>query len=164
MFRLITLILYFSYLCQEGESCCAENPKIRYFLGGRKVNWTAAIKSCQDVGMSLVSIQYKQKSDQITQFLESTGVNYDSYENAIWTSGNRLQDKVNWFWLAREPVKFTNWDTQNKEPNNSGGNEECISIYKNGAVTVWNDIACNREYYPLCEKNMCCPATNTALN
>ncbi|XP_028136782.1 perlucin-like [Diabrotica virgifera virgifera] len=160
MIRLISLILYFSYLCKTGESCDGDNPKLRYFLGAKKVNWAAAIKLCQTVGMSLVSIQNKEKSDQITQFLESTGVNYDSYDTAIWTSGNRLQDKVNWFWLAREPVRFTNWDTRYNEPNNYGGNEECISILKDGAITTWNDIACNREFYPLCEKSMCCSLLN----
>uniref|UniRef100_A0A6P7FPS9 Uncharacterized protein LOC114331397 n=1 Tax=Diabrotica virgifera virgifera TaxID=50390 RepID=A0A6P7FPS9_DIAVI len=80
------------------------------------------------------------------------GVNYLGFNNGIWTSGTRQQDKVHWLWLAQEPFVYTKWDTLFGEPNNGTGNEECLQVINNGTTTDWNDIACNRLFYPLCEK------------
>ncbi|XP_050499159.1 C-type lectin mannose-binding isoform-like [Diabrotica virgifera virgifera] len=163
MFSLVTFLSLFSFCLfpgSQGDTCCAATPKNTYYLGDKQVNWANAITVCQVVGMSLVSIQSKVKNDEIRKFLQTTGVNYTSFDNGIWTSGNRLQDKVHWLWLAQEPPVYTNWDTLFHEPNNATGDEECIQVINNGTSTNWNDIACKRLFYPLCEKQICCSGCN----
>ncbi|CAG9830398.1 unnamed protein product [Diabrotica balteata] len=156
MLSLITYLFFFSSFVFSGsqaETCSATNPKNNYYLGDTQVTWANAIVSCQAVGMSLVSIQNQPKQDEVTKFLQSTRINYTGIENAIWTAGNRLQDEVHWRWLRQEPVVYTNW--LNGEPNNATGDEKCLSVVFYGN-TGWNDIACNRTYHPLCEKQICC--------
>uniref|UniRef100_A0A6P7FKT5 C-type lectin mannose-binding isoform-like n=1 Tax=Diabrotica virgifera virgifera TaxID=50390 RepID=A0A6P7FKT5_DIAVI len=163
MFSLVTFLFFsssFLFSGSKGDTCCAANPKNYYYLGDTQVNWANAVKACQVVGMRLVSIQSEAKNNEIAAFLQSTGVNYLGFNNGIWTSGTRQQDKVHWLWLAQEPFVYTKWDTLFGEPNNGTGNEECLQVINNGTTTDWNDIACNRLFYPLCEKQVCCSSCN----
>ncbi|XP_028129359.1 C-type lectin mannose-binding isoform-like [Diabrotica virgifera virgifera] len=153
------LFLFTSILVSEsqGDTCPAQSPKNVYYLGDKQVTWSDAIIACQAVGMSLVSIQSQAKQDEIINYLEVRKVNYTGLDNSIWISGNRRLDKVKWFWLAVEPIIYTNFLPG--EPNNSGGNEECLTVVYSGRPG-WNDIACSSKFYPLCEKEICCAGCN----
>ncbi|XP_050499160.1 C-type lectin lectoxin-Enh4-like isoform X1 [Diabrotica virgifera virgifera] len=164
MFSLVTFLFLsssFLFSGSQGDTCCAANPKNNYYLGDKQVNWPNAVLACQLVGMRLVSIQSQAKNEEISAFIRTSGVKNIGINNAIWISGNRRQDKVHWVWLTQEALVYTSWDLVFHEPNNATGDEECVSIISNnGTVTTWNDIACNRLFYPLCEKQICCSGCN----
>ncbi|XP_050501467.1 C-type lectin lectoxin-Lio3-like [Diabrotica virgifera virgifera] len=154
----ILLLIVFCVLITDATSsdtCTKEtSPKTVFNIIKRKYNWSQSIKACQDEGATLVSIQTKEKSDAIYNFLISEGISSTDVQHAIWTSGNKLKDKVNWFWLAQEPVVFTNW--AKGEPNYKQSSEYCINFYNNGSSAVWNDENCEIvDFYPLCEKPVC---------
>eukprot|EP01084_Bolivina_argentea_P156100 272035_1 len=57
-------------------------------------------------------------------------------------------------WINNEPVSFTNWLPG--EPNNWGGNENCVEIYgtdeQEGFQEMWNDLKCDMMRGIVCER------------
>ncbi|XP_028140605.1 macrophage mannose receptor 1 [Diabrotica virgifera virgifera] len=158
MLNILLLIVCCVFITEATSDTCTKqtSPTTVFSIIKRKYKWSQSIKACQDEGAALASIQTKEKSDAIYNFIISEGISSPDVFHAIWTSGNRLNDKINWFWLAQEPVVFTNWDISNDEPNDAEKPENCISFYNNGSSAVWNDVNCEKyEFYPLCEKPVC---------
>ncbi|XP_050514837.1 macrophage mannose receptor 1-like [Diabrotica virgifera virgifera] len=106
------------------------------------VHYKQAVAACEAAGMSLVSIQSKEKSDSVTSKLQKI-----SQTGAFWTSGHKIDNK--WFWLKGEPITFTNWN--DGEPNNKRGNENCLTVFKSGTGSLWNDDPCDFKFIPVCE-------------
>ncbi|XP_028140604.1 CD209 antigen-like protein E [Diabrotica virgifera virgifera] len=157
MVNILLLIVCCVLITEVTSDTCTKQttPKTVFKIIKTKYKWSQSIKACQDEGAALASIQTKEKSDAIYNFIISEGISSADVYHGIWTSGNKLKDKVNWFWLAQEPVVFTNWDIKHGEPNGPKA-EHCISFYNNGSSAVWNDEGCeNHELYPLCEKPVC---------
>ncbi|MBN3309151.1 MBL2 protein, partial [Amia calva] len=48
--------------------------------------------------------------------------------------------------LEEQPLAFSNW--ADGEPNNSGNNEDCAVILRNGK---WNDVTCDTDHITICE-------------
>lgn len=61
------------------------------------------------------------------------------------------------YWMGNEtPMNvYTNWyavpNSAQKEPNDLGGNENCVEIYPDHGVK-WNDRMCLAQDYFICEK------------
>jgi len=59
-----------------------------------------------------------------------------------------LQEEGYWVWASEKNVaEYTNW--RSGEPNNTGKDENCVSIYSNH---LWNDYACSKLFHYICEK------------
>uniref|UniRef100_A0A6P7FD54 Macrophage mannose receptor 1-like n=1 Tax=Diabrotica virgifera virgifera TaxID=50390 RepID=A0A6P7FD54_DIAVI len=126
-------------------------PKIFYrILYNIKVSYDDAVKKCKKRGMSLVSIQSKEKSNSLNTVLQASSYG----RNTFWTSGNKEDNK--WTWLKGEPLEFTNWNAG--EPNNGRGNEDCltVTVFKSDNHSLWNDEPCGWGYTPVCEKVVEC--------
>ncbi|XP_050514169.1 macrophage mannose receptor 1-like [Diabrotica virgifera virgifera] len=126
-------------------------PKIFYrILYNIKVSYDDAVKKCKKRGMSLVSIQSKEKSNSLNTVLQASSYG----RNTFWTSGNKKYNK--WTWLKGEPLEFTNWNAG--EPNNGRGNEDCltVTVFKSDNHSLWNDEPCGWGYTPVCEKVVEC--------
>ena len=49
-----------------------------------------------------------------------------------------------------KPLSYARWTSG--EPNNEGGNENCVHMYVNGGgKSYWNDINCNNKYGYICQ-------------
>jgi len=80
-----------------------------------------------------------------------------SHGVGVWTAGRReviSNAKNHWYWKtgdhSRETMGYTNW--YHGEPNDSGGNEDCILMWKNRNYQ-WNDGTCDDYYCFICEKD-----------
>ena len=66
-----------------------------------------------------------------------------------WIGSFRVGPLVNprplnsqWTWIDGSPLDYFNWDKNNNQPDNSGGNEFCGHINRWGNVGFWNDAPC----------------------
>ncbi|XP_072395819.1 perlucin-like [Diabrotica undecimpunctata] len=153
MYRWCVSLLLFIFPVVFGATngncgCCESNtrdvipsPIISYRVLTTPVSYKDAIAACQAIGMSLVSIQSKEKSEAVKTAIQASHLASD-----YWTSGHKIGN--NWFWLQGDPFGFTNWSAG--EPNNAKGNENCLTIFAGGSL--WNDESCDVKFYPVCEK------------
>ena len=75
-------------------------------------------------GYELASIENTTENEIVTGLIENLG--------NLWIGGSR--ESGTWSWSDRTSWNFENWNTG--EPNNAGGNENCLEITSNGK---WND-------------------------
>ena len=90
-------------------------------------------------------------------------VNESDYHIGWWTSGKRVDNSGTYghwrwgddqdIWEARSAGRWQNWDFTEEgnigaEPNDVGGNEDCIDVAPDG---TWNDYICSREERFICE-------------
>ena len=70
-----------------------------------------------------------------------------------WIRGRKIDGK--WQWSSRDfgtyLTTYTNW--YKNEPNNAGGNEECMLVYGR-SMFRWNDYSCSSEFAFICEKEI----------
>ncbi|XP_072397493.1 macrophage mannose receptor 1-like isoform X2 [Diabrotica undecimpunctata] len=139
-------------------------PVTSYQVLTTAVTYQEAIAACQAVGMSLVSIQSKEKSDAVNTVIQASPSNVN-----FWTSGYKNKNK--WFWLKGDPIVFTNWNVG--APKNEGSNEGCLMVFKSGTGSLWNNAHCDSKLFPVCEKvvtaqneESCCraPVVNVFVN
>ena len=71
-------------------------------------------------------------------------------EDQFWTAGNDIQIEKEWVWAGTNgPIaEFTDWTPG--EPNQSGGEEDCLSFYPRQGYH-WNDEHCDKSMYYICE-------------
>eukprot|EP00092_Neocalanus_flemingeri_P025442 GFUD01027584.1.p1 GENE.GFUD01027584.1~~GFUD01027584.1.p1 ORF type:complete len:220 (-),score=33.53 GFUD01027584.1:291-950(-) len=68
-----------------------------------------------------------------------------------WIGGFRILPAVSpfWAWIDGYTFAYTNWATG--EPNNEGGNQNCVQMYTDG---YWDDVECKYRKAYVCEKRM----------
>ena len=69
-----------------------------------------------------------------------------------WTAGHRVDSNSGTFhWRLKGglslPMTYTNW--HGTEPNDRGGEEDCVQLYLNHAM--WNDVRCAGKHCLICE-------------
>jgi hypothetical protein len=48
----------------------------------------------------------------------------------MWLGANDLATRSIWVWQSSlTPVNYTNWDTANGNPSNSGAGEDCLQMW-----------------------------------
>ncbi|XP_058870501.1 C-type mannose receptor 2-like [Acipenser ruthenus] len=115
---------------QKAFMCYKETSNIteRYTLIEELKTWTEAQQYCRENHTNLVSIKNASENEEIVK---------------------KAQGKPFWIGLFNEPWKwshqgdnytFHTWS--NGEPNNLGGNENCVAMSKTGG---WNDSPCNNQ-------------------
>lgn len=117
--------------CVELETCLS--PCSMYFYNPQSLSGSAAQAFAQTLGANLISIQSMAENSCIINALNSKG-----YGGVIWIGLNDEAVEGVFEWYDQSPVTFTNWAPG--EPNNLGGNEDCVQIYPDG---LWNDLPCN---------------------
>ncbi|XP_018573083.1 macrophage mannose receptor 1-like [Anoplophora glabripennis] len=128
-----------------------ENPSLPITVVGGKPYRVSQISAsqgnasqiCEQYGMELVSIEDKKKNDIVTNLIKQSGKS--GAEDNYWTSANKQSDGK-WVWWDNQLVTYTNW--AKGEPNNADKREFCLELYPDGQ---WNDLACEREFYFICE-------------
>ncbi|XP_073828652.1 lectin subunit alpha-like [Musca autumnalis] len=116
-----------------------------YIESIRMMNWFEASHECARMGMKLVEIQnYNKHSDVTTALLLNIGD-----RGTFWIGANDEYKSTSinrpFYWSSGDPVTFTYWMWD--EPNNTGGNQHCITIDS----LVWNDKDCTENYGFICE-------------
>lgn len=74
-------------------------------------------------------------------------------DEVYWISGSDMITENDWRWFMQDgynyPMNYTNW--LSGRPDNSGGNENCLSIVYHGTRTAWNDDFCYERHSFICE-------------
>ncbi|KAM4574367.1 galactose-specific lectin nattectin-like [Fundulus diaphanus] len=105
-----------------------------YRFENQQKDWYEAENACNGLGGNLASIQTDDEQDFISGFiLKKTG----SY-SSTWVGGHKEEGE--WTWSDGSPFEFNNWSPG--EPNNVGGNENCMEINLRGRKYV-NDANCD---------------------
>jgi Lectin C-type domain len=60
---------------------------------------------------------------------------------SAWIGLSDITSEGNFTWVDNTTFNFNDWN--NGEPNNFGGNENCVQVKYNGTEWMWNDINCN---------------------
>lgn len=99
--------------------------------------WDDAKNFCENIGGHLATITSHR--EQI--FINKMILNYGA-KNYYWLGASK-DNFENWHWLTGEYFYYTNWNVG--EPNNEGGDEKYLMIYKSNLM--WNDVNYKAEYY-----------------
>ncbi|KAF6209142.1 hypothetical protein GE061_014886 [Apolygus lucorum] len=130
-----------------------ENPKTKKFeLFTTEVVWEDALIKCKERHSDLATVRSKAEDDLVYKLYKDQ---YPAFNKYLWIGGTRLDSEKGFFWMTDgQPVNenFTNWMTG--EPNNAGGNEQCLSYEWGGAQGKelgWNDLDCAVTSPYICE-------------
>ncbi|XP_050967130.1 CD209 antigen-like protein E [Labeo rohita] len=106
-------------------------------------NWSDSRQFCRDHGADLVIIKSKEKQSRVYSFIkENMGV-------SVWIGLSDIEIEGNMKWVDNSPLKEGFW--LKGEPNDNGGNEDCVLMNTNPDLNNWNDISCSEKGRILCE-------------
>ena len=80
----------------------------------------------------MVSIRCPEQNDRLTDLNSS---------DEVWVGGSDSASEGDWVFLDGGSVTYTNW--YSGEPNNYGGNQDCMDFNYNGSPGSWNDTGCS---------------------
>lgn len=120
----------------EMDACATECSM--YFLNPQSMTGPDAQAFAQNLGANLVSIQSDTENDCVLAGLSALGET-----GVIWIGLGDEDVEGEFEWYDQSPYGgYTNWAPG--EPNNSGGNEDCVQIYPTGGEAgLWNDEDCD---------------------
>ena len=119
-----------------------------YFLETtEKLNWYAAQHFCRRMGAHLASIESEEELNAISSYLKS--INHQGW---FWLSGNNLANESKFYWLGTgKEMGYTCWSPG--QPDNAGGNENCVHLWPHNNGFAMNDWQCNQAIHYICEAN-----------
>ncbi|XP_028318805.1 macrophage mannose receptor 1 [Gouania willdenowi] len=108
-----------------------------------KGSWIFARDWCKEQGGTLAIIDNQHENNFVTSYLRDLRL-------PTWIGLSDLLVENQYAWSdGVSPVLFTNWN--DKEPNNAGGSEHCVTITHNMLVSgKWNDDACHKNHSFVC--------------
>lgn len=125
-----------------GQVCEDGGAAVQYFRTTTTETWSAGKALCESMGLVMATARNSVENTVLS----------DNQPNS-WLGGRRYAESNynTWIWdddLAVISPTFWNGG----EPNNSGGNEQCLQIYTSSR---WNDLNCGRDLMILCENRRC---------
>ena len=113
------------------------------YFDASPLNWIGARNFCSNNDGRLVEIDSEDENRVMRDYLNQTT------RCCSWIGLTDAGSEGVWRWTSTglSPA-YTNWGSG--EPNNHGGNENCVNI--NGQrYGLWNDDHCSKAWYPICE-------------
>jgi cysteine-rich repeat protein len=107
--------------------------------------WDAAESFCVGGGGHLVSISSKAENDFV--YLNVMPSDFLDPTSPRWIGLNDKAIEGSFVWSSGEPLSYTNW--RSGEPNDSGGNEDCVE--QRWSDGKWNDNNCTQTRLFICE-------------
>uniref|UniRef100_A0A8C4RTT1 C-type lectin domain-containing protein n=1 Tax=Erpetoichthys calabaricus TaxID=27687 RepID=A0A8C4RTT1_ERPCA len=128
---------------EKGDPGPVGIPDIVYLYTGwavthTKGNFENVLKLCREAEGLMFYPEDEEENSILQSFHRKVGILYVGATDAK-TEGTFMD-------LNNKPLSFTKWKAG--EPNNAGGNENCIHTLDNGE---WNDTSCNGEFYTVCQ-------------
>ena len=111
-----------------------------FLLGDSQMGWQTAEDWCMNNhGRHLASIHDPAQSAAAINLCNG---------NRCWIGGScRRFQHGQWSWTDGTNWGFTHWDSDDDQPNDYGGEEDCVQLRTSG---LWNDQECSAQYLPLC--------------
>ncbi|XP_018938014.2 C-type lectin domain family 4 member E-like [Cyprinus carpio] len=112
-----------------------------FFMSTELKSWSDSRQYCRDRGADLVIINTEEKQRFISSLVSER----------VWIGLSDRENEGNMKWVDNSTLKQGFW--LNGEPNNQGGNEDCIELMpSNPVLNNWNDLPCSVERKWFCEK------------
>ncbi|XP_050961374.1 uncharacterized protein LOC127162621 [Labeo rohita] len=112
-----------------------------FFMSNELKSWSDSRKYCKDHGADLVIINSEEKQKFIASFTTER----------VWIGLSDTEQQGNMKWVDNSQLKQGFWFEG--EPNNQGGNEDCIELnYNRETLNSWNDESCSVKKKGVCEK------------
>ncbi|XP_042620468.1 CD209 antigen-like protein E [Cyprinus carpio] len=111
-----------------------------------ELSWSDSRQYCRDRGADLVIINTEEKQRFISSLVSER----------VWIGLSDREQEGNMKWVDNSTLKQGFW--LKGEPNNSGGNEDCIELnyYREkmelSPLNNWNDLLCSEKKRGICEK------------
>jgi hypothetical protein len=102
--------------------------------------WEDARVDCESRGGYLATITYASEQTIVWSNVGATNA---------WIGLNDIVTEGTWQSVTGSYWPYMHWDTG--EPNNTGGNEDCVQFTATGA---WNDATCTNTYGYICERDL----------
>ncbi|XP_065363442.1 lectin subunit alpha-like [Calliphora vicina] len=146
---LVTFLIFITklYVIKGNENIFVSNQKNVYFIESeQKFTWYDGLAKCASMNMSLVTIDSKLKSEEITALLNDI---FGKKTN-LWMGGAVNEDNPRQFvWISTgRKFTYTNW--ANAQPDFASNNEYCAQTGWTNAME-WNDYKCFNKLGFMCE-------------
>uniref|UniRef100_A0A904MW32 C-type lectin domain-containing protein n=1 Tax=Culex quinquefasciatus TaxID=7176 RepID=A0A904MW32_CULQU len=124
--------------------------KKQYFVHNNKeVTFLEAWRLCQSYGHRLATVT----SEEDNELLEKAIAKSSNPKGPWYIGGTDLGSEGNFLWISTNtPVGYLSGylNYSPGQPDNAGGNENCLEIGRWGGV-VWNDVPCDWRQRYICE-------------
>ncbi|XP_053405026.1 lectin-like [Mercenaria mercenaria] len=116
------------------------------YFADRK-NWSDAKRYCETQGAHLAIVLSNEENVFLKALLRRSHI---GSSDQVWMDGDDLKSEHNFVWEnTGQGFEITDWGPN--EPNQSGGNEDCLSFFALYDFK-WNDEHCDSAFGFLCEK------------
>lgn len=133
------------WACGTGGGGGCGDGWITYGSGCYKItsrtSYSAVRSQCQAAGADLIVINDAAEDAFALAMVTPLA-------DGFWIGYNDIASEGTFTWVTGSST-YTNWDTG--EPNNSGGNEDCVALWAN-QDGFWHDANCTWNAYGFCEK------------
>ncbi|XP_052860567.1 perlucin-like [Anopheles cruzii] len=132
-----------------GAPTNAEVSKRYYVFNSRGVTFFEAWRLCQSVGHRLATITNQNDTRSVEEAVQASS----NSKGPWWIAGTDLGNEGVFVWIStNQPVGFRTGysDYAPNQPDNAGGNENCLEIGREGALS-WNDAPCDAKHRYICE-------------
>ncbi|ELW61471.1 Pulmonary surfactant-associated protein D [Tupaia chinensis] len=107
--------------------------------GGFENSFKDAQKVCEQAGGQLASPRSAAENAALRELVSTQN-------KSAFLSMTDIKTEGKFIYPTGEPLVYSNW--QRGEPNNHGGEENCVEIFTSGK---WNDQNCNKQRLVVCE-------------
>lgn len=114
---------------EERKSTSTESH--RYEVINTRMTWTEAKSYCENLGGYLATIESQEEYNKIVQLANASG------RKVLWL-GAQKNSNQSFEWVTGEAFEYSNW--LSGEPNNEGGNENCLVMFLVNDQWVWADV------------------------
>ena len=103
----------------------------RYEIVGARMTWDEANAYCESMGGHLATVTSQEEYQAIVNLAEASG------RKVLWLGAVKGSDQY-FDWISGESFAFSDW--LSGEPNNEGGNENCLVMFEVKGRWVWADV------------------------
>ncbi|CAG9818337.1 unnamed protein product [Phaedon cochleariae] len=140
---LLSITLLLSIFCHYAQ--CEATLDDKYYLGRGWMSYTHAVQTCQSRSMKLVSIENKEKNDEISELMRQKDI-----RESCWVSGRTLPDRRTWVWLDGTPFKYQNWNPRRIRYGHYL-TDNCLTVARQQGDLYWDDQICHNLRCYICE-------------